>query len=218
VELTPDPDEEQVLGTVVRLQVQRSPLKPGPRGARAYDPAPLLEVAALEVGPRGVLGLPRAGTEAVDGPVLDVHHADHPAGKNRGANGLSLLPRAHYERMRQRFGPHLVDGTAGESVLLDTPVAWGPEALAGPLELETADGGRLALDRAAVAAPCVEFSRFCLGRGPGSPDDDELVAALDALDGGTRGFYVTALGTGRIEVGARLLRPSPGSRRVTPPR
>jgi hypothetical protein len=51
-------------------------------------------------------------------------------------------------------------GIAGESVLLETPVAWGPEALAGPLELETADGGRLALDRAAVAAPCVEFSRI----------------------------------------------------------
>jgi hypothetical protein len=33
-----------VLGTVVRLQVQRSRLKPGPRSTRVYDPAPLLEV------------------------------------------------------------------------------------------------------------------------------------------------------------------------------
>jgi hypothetical protein len=215
VELTDGPADEQVLGTVVRLQVQRSPLKPGPKGARVYDPAPLLEVQALEIGPRGVLGLPQPAAEG-DGPVLDVHHADHPAGKNHGFNGLSLLPLAHYERMRQRFGGHLADGVAGESVLLDTPATWGPDALSGPLELETADGGRLVLDGAAVAAPCVEFSRFCLGRGPGGPDDDELVAALDALDGGTRGFYVTARGTGRIEVGARLLRPSPGSRRVTP--
>jgi hypothetical protein len=206
VDLSAAPGGAKVLGTVVRMQVQRSPLKPGPRPTRVYDPAPLLEVAALEVGPRGVLGLP--GPDAAAGaPVLDVHHADHPAGKNRGSNGLSLLPRVHYERMRQRFGSHLVDGVAGESVLLDTPQPWGPDDLAGPLELETADGGRLELVGAAVAAPCVEFSRFCLERGPEDPDDDELVAALEALDGGTRGFYVTARGTGRVQVGARLLRP-----------
>jgi len=108
--------------------------------------------------------------------------------------------------MRQRFGEHLVDGVAGESLLLDTPSSWGPDDLTGRLELETADGGRLELGRAAVAAPCVEFSRFCLGRGAGGPDDDELVAALDALDHGTRGFYLTALGAGRVVAGARLLR------------
>ena len=195
----------RLLGTVVRLQVQRSPLKPGPRGSRVYDPAPLLEVAALDVGPRGVLGLP-GGPDGQGAPVLDVHHADHPAGKNHGVNGLSLLPLAHYERMRSRFGPHLVDGIAGESVLLDTPVAWRPDALAGRLELETADGGWLELEHAVVAAPCVEFSRFCLGRDAGRADDEELVAALDALDHGTRGFYVTVRGAGRVQPGARLLR------------
>jgi hypothetical protein len=203
VELRPAQSDPQVLGTVVRLQVQRSPLKPGPRGTRVYDPAPLLEVAALEVGPRGVVGLPWDDGGA---PLLDVHHADHPAGKHRGVNGLSLLPLAHYERMRQRFGAHLVDGAAGESLLLDTAGPWGPDDLAGRLELETAGGGRLELQQATVAAPCVEFSRFCLGRGAGGPDDDELVAALDALDHGTRGFYVTVRGTGRVQRGARLLR------------
>jgi hypothetical protein len=197
----------QVLGTVLRLQVQRSPLKPGPRGTRVYDPAPLLEVAALEVGPGGVVGVPSGDAGADAGAaVLDVHHADHPAGKHRGVNGLSLLPLAHYERMRQRFGAHLADGVAGESLLLDTPGPWRTEDLAGRLELETADGGRLELDRATVAAPCVEFSRYCLGRAADAPDDDELVAALDWLDHGTRGFYVTALGTGRVVAGARLLR------------
>lgn len=190
----------ELIGTVVRLQVQRSRLKPGPRGSRTYDPAPLLEVDALEVGPRGVVG--RLGDEA----VLDVHHADHPDSRHRGGNGLSLLPRAHYDRMRQRFGDSLVDGVAGEGLLLDTAGPWAADALDGPLALETADGGQLALSGAAVAAPCVEFTRYCLGRDAGSPDDDELVAALDALDGGTRGFYVTPVGTGRIELGAQLLR------------
>jgi hypothetical protein len=184
----------EVLGTVVRLQVQRSRLKP----ARVYDPSPLLQVETLEITPQGVVGL------TADGPLLDVHHADHPDTRNRGSNGLSLLPRSHYDELRSRYGDHLVDGAAGESVLLDTDGPW--RTLDGPLLLETADGGLLELTDPVPAAPCVEFSRFCLGGGPGS-DDDELRAALDHLDGGTRGFYVTATGTGRVERGARLLRP-----------
>lgn len=182
----------QVLGTVVRLQVQRSRLKPGPRGARVYDPSPLLEVSALEVGPRGVTG---------DGH-LDVHHADHPDTRNNALrNGLSLLPRAHYERMRAQFGEHLVDGVAGESLLLDTDGPW--DALPAHLLLETADGGLLRLSGAVPAAPCVEFSRFCL---QSAPDQDEgLEQALEDLDHGTRGFYVTVGGSGRVVAGCRLL-------------
>ena len=182
----------QVLGTVVRVQVQRSRLKP----ARAYDPSPLLEVDALEVSPDGVVGLTAAER------VLDVHHADHPDTRHRGRNGLSLLPRSHYDELRSRYGDHLVDGVAGESVLLDTDGPW--TSLDGPLVLETADGGVLELVDPLPAAPCVEFSRFCLG-GPGS--DDELRATLEHLDGGTRGFYATAAGGGRVLPGARLLRP-----------
>lgn len=192
-------DHGQVLGTVVRLQVQRSPLKPGPRGARVYTVEPLLEVPALEVGPRGVVGC------SSDGPVLDVHHADHPDSRNvKLLNGLSLLPRAHYDALRTRYGPHLVDGSAGESLLIETAGRWTEADLQGRLELETSDGGRLILTAAVAAPPCVEFSRFCLG---GAASDDELRPTLEHLGGGTRGFYVTATGTGRVERGARLLRP-----------
>lgn len=188
-----------VLGTVVRLQVQRSRLKPGPRATRAYDPAPLLEVPALELEPRGAVGL-------VSGErVIDVHHADHPDSRHRGGNGLSLLPRVHYERLRARFGAHLADGVAGESLLTETAGPWTVDDLAGELVLETADGALLELTDPVVAAPCVEFARFCLRREPGRVDE-ELTEALEELDGGARGFYVTATGTGRIEPGARLLR------------
>ena len=181
----------ELIGTVARLQVQRSRLKP----AGAYDPSPLLAVDALDVGPRGAVGVTR------DGPVLDVHHADHPDSRNRRLrNGLSLLPRAHYDELRSRYGDHLADGVAGESVLVDTPGPW--RALEGPLLLETVDGGLLELTDPLVAAPCVEFTRFCLGGGT----EDELRAALDHLDGGTRGFYVSVTGSGRVEGGARLLR------------
>ena len=191
----------ELLGTVVRLQVQRSRLKPGPRGARVYDPAPLLEVPALEVGPRGVVGC------GSDGTVLDVHHADHPDTRNvRLANGLSLLPRAHYEVLRARYGSHLVDGSAGESLLLDTAGRrWTEGDLAGALHLDTADGGTLVLTGATAAPPCVEFSRFCLGL-PVGPVASEVEQGLLDLDGGARGFYACTQGTARIESGARLWR------------
>lgn len=190
----------EVIGTVVRLQVQRSRLKPGERGHRVYDPSPLLDVPALQVGPRGVVG------QSAGGPVLDVHHADHPDSRNvKLVNGLSLLPRAHYARMGRTYGPHLVEGVAGESLLLDTEGSWTFTDLAGPLHLESADGGLLALVDPAVASPCVEFSRFCLGRGVG-PVDDEVQQAMADLDDGVRGFYVRADGSARIECGARLFR------------
>ncbi len=185
------------LGSVVGLQVQRSPLKPGPRETREYDPSPLLQVERLDIDPRGCMG--RSGGER----VLDVHHADHPQTRNRRlANGLSLLTRTAYDRLRQAYGDHLVDGIAGESVLLDTPSA---VELSGSLLLETEDGGVLALHDIAPAPPCVEFSRFALGRAPG-PVDEEVLAALSALGDGARGWYASTSGTGRIRVGARLWR------------
>ena len=188
------------VGTVVRLQVQRSRLKPGPATTRAYDPGPLLEVEALEVGPRGVVG------QTTDGPVLDVHHADHPDTRNRRlANGLSLLTRASYAALRARYGPHLVDGVAGESLLLDTDGPWTGADLGGRLWLETVDGDLLELSGTAAAPPCVEFSRFCLGLAPGPVGPDVRQALVD-LDGGARGWYAEVSGTGRVERGARLLR------------
>ena len=188
-----------LIGTVVRLQVQRSRLKPGARGAKAYDPAPLLEVPELEVGPRGVVGL-------VDGRrVVDVHSPDHPDSRWRGGNGLSLLPRPHHDALRRQYGDALADGTAGESLLLDTGRPLTAADLAGELLLETVDGPPLRLTGAAPAPPCVEFSRWVLGREPGALDD-EVLATLDALGGGARGFYVDVHGTGRVRAGARLLR------------
>ena len=189
-----------LLGTVVRLQVQRSRLKPGPAGGRVYDPAPLLEVQALDVGPRGVVGV------TADGPVLDVHHADHPDSRNaRLVNGLSLLPRAHYDRLRQAYGPHLLDGVAGEGLLLATDGPWGAQELDGGLELETTTGW-LALTAAMPAPPCVEFSRFCLDDLEAAADGEAVRGALDGLADGARGFYVTAQGAGRVALGARLRR------------
>lgn len=181
----------ELIGTVVRLQVQRSRLKPGVGSERVYDPAPLLEVDALDVTPRGVVG---------PGGVLDVHHADHPDTRNvKLRNGLSVMTRGRYDALRARYGDRLVDGIAGESLLLDAG-----DDLAGDLLLET-ETGLLPLV-GEVAAPCVEFSRFVLGRGLGDTGP-EVLAAMKDLDGGARGFYLRTEGSGRVRAGHRLLRP-----------
>lgn len=184
----------ELIGTVIRLQVQRSRLKPGPATTRVYNPEPLLEVAELEIGPRGVVG---------DG-VLDVHHADHPDSRNvKLLNGVSLMTMSRYRAMRERYGAHLVDGIAGESLLLDTEHL---DDLSGELVLE-AEPGPMTFT-SAVAPPCVEFSRVVIGRGAGDVGP-EVIATLAALDGGARGYYLQTAGTGRVRVGARLHRGQP---------
>lgn len=190
----------ELIGSVVRLQVQRSRLKPGPAATRVYDPSPLLEVTELDVGPRGVVGVTESG------PVVDVHHADHPDSRNRRlANGISLLPRAHYVFLRERFGAHVVDGVAGESVLLDAATPWDAAGPAGTLLVETTDGEHLELADAVGIPPCIEFSRWCLRR-PVGPVDDEVRATMQLLDDGARGYYAAPQGSARIETGARLFR------------
>lgn len=182
-----------MIGTVVRLQVQRSRLKPGPPTTRVYDPAPLLEVEALEIGPRGCVGL--LGGER----FLDVHHADHSDSRNRSlANSLSLLPSFAYPALRARYGGHLTTGIAGESVLVETDGPWAD----GDLLLET-DGEPLLLTHVQPAPPCVEFSRFCLGI-PVGPVGDDVKQALVDLDGGARGYYAHVTGTGVVRRGAVL--------------
>ena len=186
---------------MVRLQVQRSRLKPGPATTRVYDPAPLLEVEALEVGPRGVVG------QTADGPVLDVHHADHPDTRNRRlANGLSLLPRARLRRPARRATARTSSTASPARACCSTPPARGPGPTSrGALWLETVDGDLLELSGTGRRPPCVEFSRFCLGLAPGPVGPDVRQALVD-LDGGARGFYAEVSGTGRVERGARLLR------------
>jgi hypothetical protein len=192
----------ELIGNVVRLQVQRSRLKPGRAPTRVYDPAPLLEVSQLEITPRGVVG---------DG-VLDVHHADHPDTRNvKLLNGVSVMTVSRYRALRAAYGDHLVDGIAGESVLLDTEHL---EDLSGPLVLET-DEGRLELE-SAVAAPCLEFTRFVLRRGAGDVGP-EVMTAFEALGGGARGYYLRTEGTGTVRAGARLYRGQPAQPAETPP-
>src|SRR4029077_3830389 len=97
------------LGRIVRLQIQRSSLKTGEKPTRIYDPARLLTVGHLAIGPEGVLG------QSTDGAwIVDVHHRAHPQTKNEdGAHGVSLGFTSHYAAMRDRFRQRIPVGLAG---------------------------------------------------------------------------------------------------------
>ena len=192
--------EYRELGRIVRLQVQESSLKAGAPRRQHYDPTPIRCGDLLEVSHNSV--------HAVDGEHrwLDVHCAAHPESRNRG-NGdmLSIGFTGHYASMRDRFGEHLIDGIAGENILVEFDDVLQLTDIEGRLSIRGDDGRTLEFARVEVAHPCVEFSRFCLA------DQDApglaVKETLQFLDGGRRGFYcfIDDDLPQQIRVGDRLL-------------
>jgi hypothetical protein len=174
------------LGRVVRLQIQQSKLKLGEKPNRYYDPAPLLAVDELTLTPEGALARSADG-----GSLIDVHHAAHPETRNLDrTNDLSVGFTTHYAAMRERYGLHLVDGCAGENILVETTSQVRLADLAGGLFIQPASGGlpvRLRVLR--VAPPCREFSGYA-SRGS---EPEAIKQALQFLDNGLRGFYCVLL-------------------------
>ncbi|HLI70577.1 MAG TPA: hypothetical protein VKV19_12535 [Ktedonobacteraceae bacterium] len=175
------------IGRVKQVQVQPTRVKQGKKPHRFYDPSPLLVTAKLLLTREGVIGL-----TAENEQVVDVHNAAHPDSRNTGMNGVSFGFTSHYRAMRARFGRHVIDGCAGENILIEAEEEFALEALGRRLTLQSQENGMLAsLDSLAVAAPCVEFSHFVL--------DDVLIPmpaeilreTLIFLDHGRRGFYAT---------------------------
>jgi hypothetical protein len=170
------------LGRVVRLQIQQSKLKLGEKPNRYYDPAPLLRVDELTLTPEGALArLPDGGT------LIDVHHPAHPETRNLDrTNDLSVGFTPHYAAMRERYGAHLVDGCAGENILIETTGRVTLADIAGGLVIQPASGGRsVQLQVVRHAPPCREFS----GYASRSNEPEAIKEALQFLDDGLRGFY-----------------------------
>ncbi len=191
------------LGTVVGLYVQQSPLKQGRAPLREYRTGDIVSVPAITVDVDGVTGHPDGG-----GPILDVHHRHHPQSRDRrGRAGVSLIGIADHAALRSRYGSHLVDGSAGCTLLLDTPGGLAGRDLDGGLEIRTA-AGVIRIGGVTVADPCVEFSRFCLGEAPSEEVSAAVRQALVDLADGHRGYLGVAHGPGRIVVGDRVCRAS----------
>jgi hypothetical protein len=189
-------------GTIVRLQVQRSSLKVGQAGARRYDPTPIVPVPALSVTVDGVCGHDDTGAE-----IVDVHNATHPLSKNRArTNGVSIGFTSHYEAMRERFGEHVVDGLAGENILIELDGMVNPQDMPDTLVIQGDDGQEILLTDIIVAAPCVEFSRFAMQYPPDAKPNRTVSEALKFLNYGMRGYYARLSNPelGRISVGSTI--------------
>jgi len=169
-----------MIGSIVRLQVQRYPIKVKGEG---YLPAGIQPVERAAVDVWGMVGWHD------DTWILDAHHKAHPSSRGGGRRQLSVGFTGHYKLMQERFGRAPL-GVAGENIIIEGP----PLSLADMGEgliIETNEGLELSLERPRVAAPCLEFTSFMLGL-----DDvasrDEIEAPLADLHDGRRGFIVAA--------------------------
>jgi hypothetical protein len=200
-----DSGKRRFLGRIVRLQIQRAPLKQGEKPNRWYDPAGLVAVERLVITPAGAVAhLPGGQT------LLDIHHAHHSQTRNMGgANDISLGFTSHYTEMRRAHGEHLVNGCAGENLLVEAAEPVSLADLAGGAVIRSAAGhGDVWLEGFRVAAPCREFSVFVAR----SPEPDSIKAALQFLDDGRRGFYCHWEGEGQaiVAVGDEIWLGVPG--------
>jgi hypothetical protein len=194
------------LGPVVRLQIQTGEVKVGERGHRVYNPAPIRPVPYLLLGPGGFVG---PGADGHD--ILDIHHRDHPSGKWTPKNGICILFTRHYELMRARFGDHIIDGIAGESILVESDRQITVEDLQHGLAIQAA-GGVALLHDLVVAPPCVEYTRFALQYPPEAHADARFKDALKFLLPGMRGFYAHYDGQPlTVRLGDQMGLPDPGS-------
>lgn len=175
------------IGQIKQVQVQRSGLKTGQKPYRVYDPAPLLVVSRLLLSRKGTIGLTAEGEQ-----IIDVHHVEHPESRNVDEiNGISIGFSSHYQAMRDRFGAHLVDGYAGENILVETDDEQTLADLERGVVIQVAATGQMInLSGLMVAAPCVEFSRFA-ARNMEPISNQQMKATLQFLDAGRRGFYAT---------------------------
>ena len=195
----------ELIGSVVRLQVQLRSLKAGERPRRWYDPEPIAAVPRLGIDATGVVGWDAEGNR-----LDDVHNTAYPGGRNRGNNHVSVGFTSHYGAMRRRFGNHLRDGIAGENILVATGTAGGlgftDADLTGTVVIETA-GGTIQLTELSVAEPCAEFSRFALRLDTFDGEDAPAVRdALKFLRRGMRGYYAAHATQGIVELGDLVYR------------
>ena len=166
------------LGPIVRIQVQRDPLKVS---GQSYDPAGILAVDEASIGSQGVMGRHEGGW------VVDAHHSAHPRSRAGGRRALSIGFTGHYDLMAGRFGAAPL-GCAGENLIVETAGRLHPGDLPSTLVVRTA-GGEVELRRPRVAAPCAEFTSWMKGL-------DRVVPKLEQpediafLDDGMRGYIL----------------------------
>jgi len=113
------------------------------------------------------------------------------------------LEVATVKLMRERFGPRMQIGCAGENIVVETDGRLTLDDLRAGLAIRAPDGAeRARLQVLDVAHPCRPFTGWALG---GRVESEVLKAHLQFLEGGTRGFYCLGVGTGIVSLGDRVV-------------
>lgn len=174
------------LGTVKLVQVQPSGLIIETPSGELYDASRRVEVEKLNITPLGI-----EATTANGEHVLDIHHINHPDKAYDDDDLISIGFTSHYEAMRNRFGEHLEDGTAGENIIIECEQEVWLDDLGQQIVIEnTETGHRTQLDVLRFAAPCDEFSHFVANSQHVRLPAAELKTTLQFLNNGRRGFLL----------------------------
>jgi hypothetical protein len=174
------------LGHVKLVQVQPSGLIIETPSGYFYDASRRLEVDCLQITALGIEATTPEGEQ-----VLDIHHISHP-GKAYDNNDLVCIGfTSHYEAMRAHFGEHMVDGIAGENIIIEYKEEVWSEDLGKRIAVENQDTGHIALlDLISFAAPCSEFSHFAARSQNEQLPAEKLKDTLQFLGNGRRGFLL----------------------------
>lgn len=151
-----------------------------------YDPTRLIQVDRLVITPLGIEATIPGGEH-----VLDIHHTNHPD-KAYGNDDLICIGfTSHYDAMRTYFGAHMVNGIAGENIIIEYSEEIWPDDLQQKLGVENQDTGEMAiLEMVKYAAPCVEFGQYCIQNQYEKIATNEMKDLLKFLGNGRRGFLL----------------------------
>ncbi len=175
-----------MLGYVKLTQLQPTGLIINTPSGEFYDPSRRVVVDSLQISPLGIEAITPDGEH-----VLDIHHIDHPDKKYDNDDLVCIGFSSHYAAMRARFGEHMVDGVAGENIIIQTEKEIWPEELGQRIGFESSETGDITfLDVVKFAAPCEEFSHFAAQSQHQRLPAAELKATLQFLGNGRRGYLL----------------------------
>lgn len=179
-------EESRKLGEVKLVQVQPSGLIIKTPSGWFYDESRRIEVDKLLITPLGIEAEIAGGEH-----VLDIHHINHPDKAYDNDDLISIGFTSHYEAMRQRFGKHMLDGVAGENIIIENDQEVWMDDLGQQIAIESTETGRITLmDVVEFAAPCEEFSHFVAQSQDKRLPAAELKSILQFLNNGRRGFLL----------------------------
>ncbi len=174
------------LGRVKLVQIQPSGLIIDTPSGGLYDASRRVEVDRLLITPLGI-----AATTPEGEHLLDIHHVDHPDKAYDNDDLVSIGFTSHYEAMRVRFGDHMVDGAAGENIIIEYEEQVWLADLGQLMAIENSESRHKTLfDVMNFATPCEEFSHFAANSQESRLPAGQLKATLQFLGNGRRGFLL----------------------------